>query len=1097
MKTESQKIINKTVLNARKKNAFYSLSIFSIFAIIVSYLLIYIYRSENKYIEIRLNQFEARTNRIASNINFILTLIQNDVKLISEYSQIIHYFELINSIKSTNIKNYENKLSLEQPIIKYLETKNSQSKLIYSYEIFDNTNNRILFISNDKNRITTPSHSSNEMPPLSKNTNNTSGLFECETTSSIPAIVISRPIIANNQQAGVIRVRIFVPILLERIFKTEQGASHEFVYLQHSDCHLLSSAAKYHTLPNDFSAIHGTATRIPTPRYLDERLVQWPDECISMRAAIKNSGFSLIALVPVESIFNFKMMPMAVLAATLSLLLLSGLALAMRLNTTRALLQAQLDEKEKSETQLRKHMDEFNMFFNALPGCAWQKNADGRLVTANAATCRFLGQPLENLVGKTVHDIFPADLADTFQRYEAPLLSGECRFMKDERELMWHGEILNIVTRAESLIADDGTVCGIIGLSMDVTQERQTEKKLERHAALQKMILDLAITLVNHPATEMDAAIQNALGMIGTFCDADRAYVFRYDYSMEHAINTHEWNIHDPLPSRDSRRRLSKTTLEALVNFHRTDEIYFPAPESLPVDSTIRADLRRQGIHSFISLPIIHDSRCSGFVGFESTRKDKTWDEEEISLLKIAAQLLTNAEMRRVHELRLIEARSIAEEAYNVMEKIIQDRTLELTLANQRLNSEVSMRMQAIQNLQITLKAISAILIAIDNDDSITQWSHAAKHSFGLQSSQAIGKTFRYLPISWNWDVIDSAIQKCRTVKNATKISNVKFVHANGSDRFLVVTVTPLLDDVGAMTGCLLLGEDITEIKTLEAQLAQAARLEGLGQLAAGIAHEINTPIQYVGDSVTFLKESYQHLDRILEFTTTNCGQHTRNFDIPCHLNMLLKEADIDFIREEAPRTFTRIEQGLGKISSIVRAMNRFSRCDISEKTMSDINEIIENAITITQNVWKYSTNVKADLEDGKLLIPCIHGEIGQALINIIINATHAIEDVVNGSKEKGFIYITTRKKEKYLEIRIKDTGAGIPAEIASKIFNMFFTTKPIDRGTGQGLSLAYNTIVSKHKGTLTYETRLGHGTTFIITLPLDLDAVPPERGLL
>jgi signal transduction histidine kinase len=116
-------------------------------------------------------------------------------------------------------------------------------------------------------------------------------------------------------------------------------------------------------------------------------------------------------------------------------------------------------------------------------------------------------------------------------------------------------------------------------------------------------------------------------------------------------------------------------------------------------------------------------------------------------------------------------------------------------------------------------------------------------------------------------------------------------------------------------------------------------------------------------------------------------------------------------------------------------------------------------------------------------------------MINIIINAAHAIEDVIKG-KGQGRIHITTQKKEKCLEIRIKDTGAGIPEKIGSKIFNMFFTTKPIDRGTGQGLALAYNTIVCKHKGTLTYETRLGHGTTFIITLPLDLDTESPKRGL-
>ncbi|MGE4442233.1 MAG: PAS domain S-box protein [Desulfomicrobium sp.] len=1094
MITKSQNKQNAKHQYERKINTSITFAVFIISIIITSYTLIFLYDSETNLTKIRINQFENRVKRISFNIDFILSLTQKDTKLLSENAHIINYAKLFNEKYSNNIITHSEISPSLKPAINLLEEISIQNKLIYSYEIYDNKKNKILFISNNKNQIIGSTYINHETLEIYNNDNKTKELLECETTSSTPTIAISRPIISNGQIVGSFRVRIIASILLRRFFNNEQEELQELIFLQHDNCRKLSSTIGNYDLPDFFSVIQSTATRINTPRYLDKRLSNWSDESIAVIAPINNSGFSIIAIIPAESIFNSKTMPVAFLAAVLSILLLAGFGLAIRLNTTRAFLRAQLEEKEKSEAQLRKHMDEFNTLFNALPGYAWQKDIDGRLVTANAATCRFLEQPLENLIGKKAHDIFPSDLADAFRHFVAPLLSGKQRFIEEERELVWQGKVLDFSTRAESILADDGTVCGIIGLSMDITQKRLTEKKLKRHSALQKTILDLAITLVNHPATEMDEAIQNALGMIGAFCDADRAYVFRYDYSMEHAINTHEWRIHDTSTSSDLRRKLSKSTLEALARFHRADkEVYIPSTESLTLDSAIQTSLRRQGIHAFISIPIIHDSQCTGFVGYESMRKDKIWEEEEINLLKIASQLLTNAEMRRVHELRLIEARSIAEEAYDVMEKTIQDRTLQLTLANQRLNSEIYLRIQAIQNLQITLKAISAILIAIDNDNFIAQWSHAAERSFGLQYSQAIGKKFQHQPIPWNWDVIDRAIQECRAEKSATKVSNVKFIHANGSDRFLVVTVTPLLDDVGAMTGCLLLGEDITEIKTLEAQLAQAARLEGLGQLAAGIAHEINTPIQYVGDSLTFLNESYQNLDKILAFATTKCGQRIHNFDIPCHLNMLLKEADIDFIREEVPKTFTRIEQGLEKISSIVRAMNRFSPCDISDKTMSDINEIVENAITITQNVWKYSADVKVHLEDGKLLIPCMHGEIGQTLINIIINAAHAIEDVVKGTKVKGLIYITTKKKEKYLEIRIKDTGPGIPPDIANKVFNMFFTTKPIGRGTGQGLALAHHTIVTRHKGTLTYETTPGQGTTFIITLPFDLNTMTPE----
>jgi signal transduction histidine kinase len=289
----------------------------------------------------------------------------------------------------------------------------------------------------------------------------------------------------------------------------------------------------------------------------------------------------------------------------------------------------------------------------------------------------------------------------------------------------------------------------------------------------------------------------------------------------------------------------------------------------------------------------------------------------------------------------------------------------------------------------------------------------------------------------------------------------------------------------------LLLGEDLTERRLLEAQLVQAQKLESIGQLAAGIAHELNTPIQYIGDNTIFLRDAFRDLSQVLDASHRLVEMvQTETVESPPlqELERAVTQADLPYLRDEIPKAISESLEGVERVAHIVRAMKEFSHPGTEEKTAVDINHAIANTITVARNEWKYVAEVVADYDPALPLVPCLPGEFNQAILNLIVNAAHAIADQVDrGASAKGTITITTRGGGDHVEIRVRDTGTGIPVDIRGKVFDPFFTTKALGKGTGQGLAITHAVVVKKHGGTITFETEVGNGTTFILRLPLGL----------
>jgi PAS domain S-box-containing protein len=321
--------------------------------------------------------------------------------------------------------------------------------------------------------------------------------------------------------------------------------------------------------------------------------------------------------------------------------------------------------------------------------------------------------------------------------------------------------------------------------------------------------------------------------------------------------------------------------------------------------------------------------------------------------------------------------------------------------------------------------------------------------------------------------------------------------HTGTEKRCYRIIASPIEDGDGRITAAIELVEDVTEKIALERELNQAQKLEAIGQLAAGIAHEINTPIQYVGDNTRFLQEACDDLKKVLEgyaglvAAVAATGGHA---EARAHVATLTAEVDLDFLMEEIPSALEQTMEGVQRVSKIVRAMREFSHPGTDEKQAVDLNQALESTITVASNEWKYLAEMETDFDTDLPAVPCFPGEVNQVFLNLLINAAHAISDVTDGGKSgKGRITITTRATEQSVIVTIADTGTGIPSSVQDRIFDPFFTTKAVGKGTGQGLAIAHAVMVEKHHGSLRFDTSEGCGTTFIIELPL---ADPAETGV-
>ncbi len=332
---------------------------------------------------------------------------------------------------------------------------------------------------------------------------------------------------------------------------------------------------------------------------------------------------------------------------------------------------------------------------------------------------------------------------------------------------------------------------------------------------------------------------------------------------------------------------------------------------------------------------------------------------------------------------------------------------------------------------------------------------------------------------------------------------------AGGETRWVHGHTSPIRENkiivghVGTLTDITERRQAEAERKQMELQIQQGQKLESIGRLAAGVAHEINTPTQYIGDNTQFVRDSFMELLPVLSAPRQLLDAFRDNrltAELLQATEDLLKKADVDYLIEEIPKAVEQSLQGVQRVAKIIRAMKEFSHPGTEDKTQVDLNQAIDSTLTVARSEWKYVAELVTEFDPTLPPVTCLPGEFNQVILNLTVNAAHAIADTIKeGETNKGTITVTTKRDGDWVEVRVRDSGTGIPEPARGKIFDPFFTTKGVGKGTGQGLAIARSVVVDKHGGTLAFETELGRGTVFIIRIPITpakINAPDPAPGV-
>jgi PAS domain S-box-containing protein len=401
------------------------------------------------------------------------------------------------------------------------------------------------------------------------------------------------------------------------------------------------------------------------------------------------------------------------------------------------------------------------------------------------------------------------------------------------------------------------------------------------------------------------------------------------------------------------------------------------------------------------------------------------------------------------------------------------------------------------KKIEQLISSLPTIIIGLSKENEIVLWNTKAENVLGIAASEVLGLHLSQCGIEWDWDKIADGILQSRHNNSPLRVDEIGFRGPDGDKRYLGLTVNPLNGDEYSILGLTIIGADITDRRKMQTQLQQSHKMEAIGQLAAGIAHEINTPVQFVGDNTRFFQDAFDDLIQIIKKQQEALAAAKSNSlteELIQNTEELIEEMDLEYLEEEIPVAIEHSLKGVERIAKIVQAMKIFAHPGMVAKEPVDINKEIEKTVTITCSEWKYVANLKTDFDESLPPVPCFRAEFNQVILNMIVNAAHAIAEVNKGNNfQKGTIHISTAYEGDQVKICIGDTGAGIPEKIRHKIFDLFFTTKEPGKGTGQGLAISHSVIVEKHKGTLTLETQEGKGTTFIIGLPMEANPAENE----
>lgn len=660
--------------------------------------------------------------------------------------------------------------------------------------------------------------------------------------------------------------------------------------------------------------------------------------------------------------------------------------------------------------------------------------------------------------------------------------------------------------------APDGA---LLLISRDVGE---LKKDLQTETALHDQLMSIASRYLNTPFEHVDNAIEEALGQLAAFVHADRAYLFSYDWNAGTASNTHEWCGAGTLPQRDQLQSVPLAELSHWCDAHRAGKnIIIHDVGALPPHSALRNLLEQQHIKSLVAIPVMDGAHCEGFVGFDSVRHHHHYTDRECLLLQffcdISRSLRTRARLELVtrdikEKLNREAERRLSQEAL-IREQLEAEAKLSGALVEMRRLYERDRQMR--QESEMLVGALRSLSEATDLADGpfhlLRQLADGLKTDCAALiplveeggEMLAIGNNALWTAIQADRSLLDYLAQRpSRLIADVSAIaiaSDVLRAFAGERPQWMAAArVGPpkrqhllllagnevwgldqrrsqlFLRFVPLIAESLRRRDDWIRSRELERELQQAQKLEALGALAGGVAHEINTPMQYISDNVYFLRDAFADLIAIVGGGDADTTQGDRT------------DGDLEYLLTEVPLALEQTLNGIRRVAEIVEAVRTAAYPDLAPEESIDVRSAIEQCLVITRGYWKHDIDVSLH-SDGPVPNPRgSPGQISQVFVNLTTNACDAIRSARDG--REGILRITLTSDEGSVIVHFDDNGPGISPKMRQRVFDRFFTTKSVGQGMGRGLEICHD-IVQQHRGSIAIDESPLGGARFTIRLPV------------
>jgi len=779
-----------------------------------------------------------------------------------------------------------------------------------------------------------------------------------------------------------------------------------------------------------------------------------------------------------------------------------------------------ITERKQAEEALNVEQYLMDVLMDNVPTKIYFKDCESRFIRINNAEAQSFGlSDPGRAVGKTDFDFFSDEHAQQAYEDEQVIIETGQPISKEEKETWRDLPDTWVATIKMPLRDKNEKIIGTFGTSVDITERKRAEEALRESEAKNRAILeaipdrvilyriDGELLAAKHPKDYQSTLPIGPRDMIGkNITDLNPGLAPKVLTCLQQAVETSKTQVLEYESMRGDEREYREARYAAINQDEIVAIIRDITGRKRAEEAAKESEARYRSLFENVPVGIYRTTpdgrilmanpafvQILGYKTFEDLAK-RNLEENGYGPGYSRADFKQRIEGEGL--VRGFEAELKRKDGSVVFTresgKVIRDVTGQALYYEGTIEDITEFRRSELQNLRLVaaIEHAGETLMVSDQKGQIQYANTAFGKMFGIAADEVVGKNINFFSNvyqnSEDWQTILKTPRSGQVWRGVIRID-----HADGMTLDIEATISPVLGLDKEVSSFVFVMRDVTQERAAEMQRRQSQKLEAIGQLAAGIAHEINTPTQFIGNNLRFLQNGFQELSRLINQYQTICHCVKDGVipeDVLQETRAMAKQIDLDFLVSEIPQAIDGSLKGIERVTKIVSAMKEFSHPGTREKEITDINHAIENTIIVSRNEWKYAAEMVTDLDPELLHIPCLVDEFNQVILNLINNAADAVREAqsTRQDNEKGYISISTQRAGSWVIVKASDNGTGIPANIRERVFDPFFTTKEVGKGTGQGLLISYDVIVNKLGGKISFETEEGKGTTFIIHLPIE-----------